>query len=64
MRLPCLLPFVLALASCTPHQHEMPVPTSNISSLEYDLYAEVIRAQHTDIFTPDSTTPYSCPPAS
>lgn len=56
------LAVAFAFAACAPAPSAMPTPSRGISSLEYDLYATVIKKQRTAIFTPDSTSPVVCRP--
>jgi hypothetical protein len=56
------LAVAFAFAACAPAPSAMPTPSRGISSLEYDLYAMVIKKERTAIFTPDSTSPVVCRP--
>lgn len=60
MRMHHLVFVTIALTACAHNAPSVPSPVSQLSSLEYDLYAVVIKKQNTDIFTPDSTTPVKC----
>ena len=62
MRLPLLIATALAFPACAPSPSATPTPSGGISSIEYDLYAVVIKKEQTAIFTLDSTTPVVCRP--
>ena len=62
MRLPLYLAVALTFPACAPAPPSIPTPSGSLSSLEYDLYAMVIKKQQTRIFTPDSTSPVVCHP--
>ena len=64
MRLPLLIVTTLSIAACPQSPPPTPTPAGSLSSLEYDLYAVIIKHQRTAIFTPESTTPVACDPDS